>query len=183
MWRAPLVLAAALLGWVTLGGVSKAGLAGGGFGTFVLLVILARELSIRERPRLRWTPVKAWATLITGLALVAATMSYGFLHPLSASADGGASGMNDGRLVLRGWLQNEGRSDVRLLAITAPGTETVRFKVGEIVGSESFDGGEFEIVARCSAASSLDRLYVRQRVLGQDVDQVVRLNRVDSGGC
>lgn len=183
MWRAPLVLAAALLGWVTFGGVSKAGVAGGGLGTFVLLVILARELSIRERPRWRWTPVKAWLTLITGLALVGATLSYGFLHPLSGSISGSDSLRDSGQVTLRGGLQNQGRSDVRLLAITAPGAETVRFKVGEIVGTEAFDGGEFEIVARCSAASSLDRLHVRLRVLGQDVDQVVRLNRLGSGGC
>jgi hypothetical protein len=178
MWRAPLVLAAALLGWVSLGDVSRAGVAGGGFGTFVLLVILARELSIRERPRWRWTPVKAWLTLIIGLALAGATLSYGLLHPLSASA-GTNNVPEGGKLTLHGFLHNDGRADVQLLAITAPGAETVRFQPGETLR----DTDTFDVVVRCGAASSIDRLHVRSRVLGQEVDQVVRLDEPVPTGC
>ncbi|MDA0179250.1 hypothetical protein OJ997_02990 [Solirubrobacter phytolaccae] len=177
-WRVPLVVGAAALGALPTEGD---GWSVSGWVPFALLVILVRELATRERTPLRWTRLTAGLAVIMGVALIAATLSYGFLHPLSATMDTAVDHRpRDGKLVLSGYLQSHGRPEVRVLATTAPGAETVRFRPGEVV---DFDRGRFELVVPCGAIFDVDRLNVRVRVLGRDVDQVVRLNQRPSAGC
>lgn len=179
-WRLPIALTAALLGWIAIGGVSNAGpVPVGGLGAFALLVVVSREAAARGRPRLRWTPVKAWSALIIGLTLAATSLSYGLLHPLTGQMSYGSTDQPS----LRGYLVNQGRADVQILAITARGVQTVRFNAGETV-SEPLDGGAFELVVACpQRVATIDRLNVRMRVLGQEVQQVVRLENPLTRAC
>ncbi len=197
----PLAVAAAALGWVMIGNVSHSGLLEvSGLAAFIALVVVAREASVREG-RWRWTRPWALLTLIAALGLTAATLSYGFLHPLSAGT-AELSSLKDGRANVTVYLHNDGRADVRLVDVTLPDVNAVAkvYRDGEYAPGDldslsvpidglvlkrdvSSSSGPIELTlpARCPSSRSLDRVVVRLRVHGRTLDQVVRFPPVAVG--
>jgi hypothetical protein len=195
--RLPIAATAALLGWMTVNRPTNPGLIGAsGLATFLALMVVTREMSGRERRPWRWTPRSAWAALVLACTLALASLSYGFLHPLSAGvAD------SSGRDRFEVTLRNDGRADVRLLSVTVPLLRT-RALVGPAdsyeyspddpdagmvpISGKTITGGDWEQIAvvraaGCSTPRTVDRLNVRLRVLGRTVDQMVRIDPVALG--
>jgi hypothetical protein len=191
--RAPIALAAATVGWVSLGGVSRAGLlAADGVLPFVVIVVVVREASVHERTLIRWTRARAAAAVGAGLVLALTSISYGLLHPLTAgSAELGTQGKRGP--VLHASLHNDGDAKVTLLGASVPGIDVLRARtIDETVGATSAiddqmrpvagatiagDGLrdiQFELPTAC-ASTVIDRIDVRLRVRGRTLDQVVRL--------
>jgi hypothetical protein len=200
--RAPIAFTAAVLGWVTVGNVSDAGLLGvSGLAAFVAMVVVTREMSAQPNRPWRWTPVKARFAVVVVLALILATLSYGFLHPLSADQTELES-LRDGRARISVFLGNEGRADVTFLSVSVPGVTTralidpsdsyeydpkdpdlgmVPLEGKTFVGNESH---RVDLVVSAGCPSSrVDRVLIRLRVLGRTVDQVVRLGPTVPVGC
>lgn len=195
----PLAVTAAAVGWVTIGPVSEASVLGvSGLAAFIALVVVARESAIREG-RWRWT--RAWAvlTLVAGFGLAGASLSYGYLHPLTAGTDG-AGEAERGRVTVPVFLRNEGRADVRVLGVTVPRIEvdarrytdrtyapgdydSVMVPVaGLVLGGNRSD--HIDLRVPCVGASrTIDRVDVRMRVRGRELNQTVRLPPVFVGRC
>jgi hypothetical protein len=192
--RAPIALAAATVGWVSLGGVSHAGLLTiNGFLAFVVIVVVVREVSVHERAPMRWTRPRLAAAAGAVFALAVASLSYGFLHPLSAGTAELATPAKQGS-VLRAYLHNDGDAEVELVSVALPGIELQRARTSnESVESAPTTDGlmkpvagatvpgkgsrdlELQLPARCLPVDVIDRIHVRLRVHGQTLDQVVRL--------
>jgi hypothetical protein len=206
--RAPIALTAAVLGWVAIGGVSNAGVVGaGGLATFAALVVVTREMSGRARGPWRWTRAKVATALIVVLVLAAATLSYGFLHPLTVD-NGELQSVKDGVARIHTRLANGGRAEVTVLSVKVPGmrARALTDPVDSSLSSFSYeyspddpDAGMVPIngrtvlrensrslelvlpVPRCPSSRIVDRVHVRLQVLGRTVDQVVRLAPVPVG--
>lgn len=196
----PLAVTAAAVGWVMIGNVSNSGVLGvSGLAAFIALVVVARETSVREQ-RWRWTRAWALLTVVAGLGLAAATVSYGVLHPLSVGT-AELSSLEDGRANVTVYLHNDGRADVRLIDVTVPMVDAVAkvYRDGEYAPGDldslsvpidglvlehdvsTFGGVELTFPARCPSSRTLDRVVVRMRVRGRVVDQVVRFPPVAVG--
>jgi hypothetical protein len=191
--RTPIALTQATVGWVSLGGVSRAGLlAINGLLAFVVIVVVVREASVRERAPMRWTRPRAAAAVEAVLILAVTSISYGLLHPLTAgTAELGTPPKPS--TVLHAHLHNDGRAEVTLLSVSLPGTggqrartfddsvrsaptihDVMRPIAGATIAGKGSRDIELELPAGCSPAA-IDRLDVRLRVHGQTLDQVVRL--------
>lgn len=193
--RTPLAPTAIIVGWVTVNGASNAGFVGfNGLVAFTTLVVVARLLATRERKPWRWSRMKAVLALIVGVGLAGATVSYGFLHPLTAGSSQLITTM-DGRAAISVSFWNEGRADARLLEVTVPGLptrariynggsatleewDTVMDPVAGTVirGEGSTHDVELTLPNRCLPPRLVDRVDVRMRVHGRTVRQVVRLD-------
>jgi hypothetical protein len=87
--RWPLVLVAATVGWLPLTGERHGLIDVNGGLALIAVVFAARWWSILPRRRVPWSRPVAAAVAVGAAALVAASISYGALHPLAAShADG-----------------------------------------------------------------------------------------------
>jgi hypothetical protein len=191
--RAPIALAAAALGWVSLGGVSQAGLLTiNGFLAFVVIVVIVREASVHERTPLRWTRTRAVAAVGVVLILALMSVSYGLLHPLTAGTAELGTPVKRGT-VLRAYLHNDGGADVTLMSVALPGIALQRARTfdesvpssstlddqmrpvaGATIAGKGWRDIELVLPGRCVAAV-IDRVNVRLRVHGHALDQVVRL--------
>jgi hypothetical protein len=191
-WRWPIALVAAVVGWVTLGGISHAGLLElNALPAFLMIVAAVRETSVRERRAMRWTRARATAVAGVVFMLAVASISYGLLHPLTAASD--ESGMPTGSAMrFTAFIHNEGDGEVTLVSVSVPGIEFRRAWIFDESGQSTATideqmrpvGGAtiagnwsrdvyFEL-PRCTSAV-IDRLDVRLRVHGRNIDQVVRL--------
>ncbi len=127
--RWPLALVAAAVGWFPLGGEPHGVLLFTGAGAFAAVVIAARALSLAERRPTPWSRplVATLAALVVALGCV--TVSYGALHPLTAS-----SGESDQPTELRAghstrvafFIDNHGPTDVRVRDVTLVGVSGLR---------------------------------------------------------
>ena len=195
----PLAVTAAAVGWVTIAPVSGASVLGvSGLAAFIALVVVARESSIREG-RWRWTRTWAVLALGAGFGLAGASLSYGYLHPLTAGSDE-AGEAKRGRVTVPVFLRNDGRADVRVLAVTVPRIEVDARRytdrtyapgdydsvlapvTGMVLGGNTSD--HIELQVPCVGASrTIDRVDVRMRVHARELNQTVRLAPVFVGRC
>jgi hypothetical protein len=201
--RAPIAFTAAVLRWVTIGNVSDAGLLGvSGLAGFVAMVVVTREMSAQPHRPWRWTPARAWSAAVLVPVLIVASLSYGFLHPLSSST-AELESLRGGRAKIWVNLDNDGRADVTVLGVGIPGARTRALTdpadsyeydpddpdLGMIpIAGKTIDGGQSRDVtlvvsARCPSSRIVDRVHVRLRVLGRTIDQVVRLGPPVPVGC
>jgi hypothetical protein len=191
--RAPIAVAAATMGWVSLGGVSQAGLlTSNGFLAFIVIVVVVREASVHERTPMRWTRSRAAAAIGAVLVLALTSVSYGLLHPLTAGTAELGTATKRGT-VLSAYLHNDGGAEVTLVSVALPGIALQRARTfdesvsssakiddqmrpvaGATIAGKGSRETELQLPARCAAAV-IDRVNVRLRVHGQTLDQVVRL--------
>jgi multisubunit Na+/H+ antiporter MnhE subunit len=195
--RAPLVFAAASVGWVTVASPPNSGLVSvGGLVGFIALVVVARECSVRERrPRRPWTMTRVTLTLVGVLLLAAASISYGLLHPLTAGNGGNSTAeITAGRAEFSVILRNEGRLEVRVLGLDVPNSTITRVRTdNEAVTSaptidglmkplagSTIDGHNSRFaeltIAPATCNTVIDRVGVRLNVAGRQVQQVVRFD-------
>jgi len=85
--RWPLVLVAALVGWLPLGGGGHGLLVVSGTAGFAAVVIAARWGSIVPRRHVAWPGGRVAALAVASVGLAAASVSYGALHPLGIRDD------------------------------------------------------------------------------------------------
>lgn len=86
--RWPLALVAAIVGWLPLAGGRHGLLVVSGGGALAAVVIAARWWSIVPRRPLPWSRTLVAGFAIAAVALAAASVSYGALHPLGIPDDG-----------------------------------------------------------------------------------------------
>lgn len=191
--RVPIALAAATIGWVSLGGVSQGGLlALNGFLAFIVIVVVVREASVHERMPMRRTRSRVAAAVGAVLVLALTSVSYGLLHPLTPGTAELGTPTKQGT-VLSAFLHNDGGAEVTLVSATLPGIELQRARTfdesvpsdasiddhmrpvaGATIAGKGSRDIELQLPARCATAV-IDRVNVRLRVHGRTLDQVVRL--------
>ena len=111
---------------MTIGNVSDAGLLGvSGFAAFVAMVVVTREMSAQPHRPWVWTPARAWSAVVVVPVLILAPLSYGFLHPLSATS-AELESLRDGRARILLFLHNEGRANLTVLSAKVPGSRRAR---------------------------------------------------------
>jgi hypothetical protein len=167
---------AAAVGWIPLNGSHQGVLAVGGLTAFLAVVWVVRQYSVVERGRIAWT--RGRVALVAGgvVALVAISLSYGVLHPLTAGNSGSAGPNKTGV-----WLHNEGRLPVRVLAISAPGPRVVRARLE--AGGATIARGDSRLAYVARPCGSFDRLIILVRVAGRDVEQTVHVAQPSEFSC
>ena len=190
--RWPIALVAAVVGWVTLGGISHAGLLElNGLLTFLMIVTVVREASVHERNAMRWTRAKATVVAAVVLMLAVASVSYGLLHPLTAASDESGTPAKSGTQ-FTAFMHNDGDAEVTLMSVSVPGLELRRARTFDESGQSTSTIDEqmrplagatiagnwsrdVQVELQRCASAVVDRLDVRLQVHGRTVDQVVRL--------
>lgn len=176
----PVALTTVVLGYVATAGVGALTVL-----AFIALALVARQTSGRERRPVRWTWATAGLTLLVALALSMTTVSYAVLHPLRAAHS--QRGSADGNAVRYLKLHNSGTAGAVVLGARVPGAPTVQvghwLQHGDtIVPINRARLAPHEqlhltlsMAAPCEGMRSVDRVEVRMRVRGQEVDQSVPL--------
>ncbi len=168
-----LALVAAAVGWLSLTSPERAGLIPvDTFIAFVVVVLVAR--SVRHRPGLRLTRRGVAVAVAAGLALTAASVSYGLTHPLSAENGDQASDS------LSFALRNDTRFDARLLSVTVPGQGSPELSDWEgrtLVGMRIDGMGSEFLTLKTPRCVTIERLDVRLTVAGREIRQRVWLDQ------
>ena len=172
-----LTLVAAVLGYVTVAPPTNPGLiAVDGVLALVIVALVAREEALRERMRITRRGVVL--TVVAGVVLTGATMSYGATHGLTVAADPSPGGTK-----VHLHLDNEGRLDVRIRSVTIPDRHVVAvtredertpIAGARIPGHEHFFSAQL-VLARPRCGLVLDRLRIHYTVAGRDLRETVRL--------
>jgi hypothetical protein len=181
--RLPLVIAAALLGWLPFG-VGNSGLLGAtGLVAFVGMVWVTREYSVRERTPWRWTRTRAWSVAATAVVLTAATVSFGLLHPFSVELDITQPQVKGDEVTFGLFVHEDGPLRGHVRAIEVPGQTVVRAEIE----SDAHFGSQYVRLTLAAAhgcvTAPIDELLVRGDVAGRNVTQSVHTSGTNRTPC
>lgn len=142
----------------------------------IALVVFTRETTVREHVPARWTPAAHALAMLGALVLSVASTSYGLFHPLEArQAELRSSGPGDAAVDVM--IRNGGHAGLVLRAVSVPSVPDVIVApvAGVSVAKQARSSIALSVPARCVGARRVDRLAVRMRVRGREVEQIVRL--------
>jgi hypothetical protein len=174
--RLPIAVVAAAVGWIPVNGEREGLLAVSGLAGFLAVLWVARQYSVVERRRIRWTRPRVALIAAGVLALAAVSLSYGTLHPLTA---GGPDRIAPGEFGF--WLRNEGRGPVRVRSIEIADPRVTRARLAP--GGATIPRDDSRLVHLTGRCAPLDRVVVRLHVAGHDVTQTVHLEQPASFSC
>ena len=165
--RWPLAVVAAAVGWFPLDGEQHGFVLLSGGAAFAVVVIAARSLSLAERRPTPWSRPLVAAIASIVVALGAASVSYGALHPLSAG--------NGGELVTT-TLRAKARATPLSFVLENQGPASVRIHDLRLVGASGLHVGRARIDdPQRDVAPTIDELRtdLRNATLAPDDSVVV----------